>query len=67
MAWVTAIEKGKEVEKMKLRVVALTLFAAAFLCAFLPRPTVAKDEKVTIVAFGDSLTATGITATGAAA
>jgi acyl-CoA thioesterase-1 len=57
MAWVAAIEKGKEVEKMKLRIVALTLFAAALLCAFMPRPTEAKDEKLTIVAFGDSQTA----------
>ena len=57
MARVAAIEKGKEVEKMKLRVVGLTLFAAALLCAVLLRPAGAKDEKMTIVAFGDSLTA----------
>jgi len=57
MAWVTAIEKGKEVEKMKLHVAALMLFAAALVCALMSRPTEAKDEKMTIVAFGDSLTA----------
>jgi acyl-CoA thioesterase I len=57
MAWVAAIEKGKEVEKMKLHVAALMLVAAALLCALVPRPTEAKDETMTIVAFGDSLTA----------
>jgi acyl-CoA thioesterase-1 len=57
MAWVTAIEKGKEVEKMKLHGAALMLFAAALVCALMSRPTEAKDEKMTIVAFGDSLTA----------
>ena len=44
-------------------VVALTLFAAALVCALVPRPTEAKDEKMTIVAFGDSLTA-GLRAPG---
>jgi len=57
MAWVTAIEKGKEVEKMKLHGAALMLFAAALVCALMSRPTEAKDEKMTIVALGDSLTA----------
>ena len=57
MAWVAAIEKGKEVEKMKLHGAALMLFAAALVCALMSRPTEAKDEKMTIVAFGDSLTA----------
>jgi acyl-CoA thioesterase-1 len=57
MARVAAIEKGKEVEKMKLHVAVLMLFAAALLCALVPRPTEAKDETTTIVAFGDSLTA----------
>jgi acyl-CoA thioesterase-1 len=57
MARVAAIEKGKEVEKMKLGVVARMLFAAAIFCAFLSHPCAAKDEKTVIVAFGDSLTA----------
>ena len=56
MAWVTAIEKGKEVEKMKLHGAALMLFAAALVCALMSRPTEAKDETMTIVAFGDSIT-----------
>lgn len=42
---------------MKLHVAVLMLFAAALLCALVPRPTEAKDETTTIVAFGDSLTA----------
>jgi acyl-CoA thioesterase-1 len=57
MARAAAIEKGKEVEKMKLRVAGLTLLAAALLCAFMSHVTEAKDGKITIVAFGDSLTA----------
>jgi acyl-CoA thioesterase-1 len=42
---------------MKLGVAALALFAAVLLCAGGPRQSEAKNEKVTIVAFGDSLTA----------
>jgi acyl-CoA thioesterase I len=57
MTRVAAIKKGKEVEKMKLRAIALTLFAAALLS--LPRSHAgeAKDGGMVIVAFGDSLTA----------
>jgi len=42
---------------MKLQGAALMLFAAALVCALMARPAQAKDEKMTIVAFGDSLTA----------
>jgi acyl-CoA thioesterase-1 len=57
MARVTAIEKGKEVEKMKRHVAALVLVAAALPSLFMLRASEAKDEKMVIVAFGDSLTA----------
>ncbi len=42
---------------MKRPAAALTLLAAAIACASIWAPTWAKEEKMTIVAFGDSLTA----------
>jgi len=57
MACEAAIEKGKEVEKMKLAVVALSMLAATILWALAAQGTETKDSHMTIVAFGDSLTA----------
>jgi acyl-CoA thioesterase-1 len=57
MTRVAAIEKGKEVEKMKCHVATRTLVAAALLSLLMLRTSEAKDEKMVIVAFGDSLTA----------
>jgi acyl-CoA thioesterase-1 len=57
MARVAAIEKGKEVEKMKRHFAAHILFAATLLSLCVLRASEAKDEKMVIVAFGDSLTA----------
>ncbi len=42
---------------MKLRTAVSALLALAWFCAFVPQRAEAKDGKVTIVAFGDSLTA----------
>jgi acyl-CoA thioesterase I len=57
MARVASIEKGKEVEKMKRHVAAQVLFAAALLSLCVLGTSEAKDEKMVIVALGDSLTA----------
>jgi acyl-CoA thioesterase-1 len=57
MTRVAAIEKGKEVEKMKRHVAAHILVGAALLSFLMLRASEAKDEKMVIVALGDSLTA----------
>jgi acyl-CoA thioesterase-1 len=57
MTRVAAIEKGKEVKKMKRHVAAHILVAAALLSLLMLRVSEAKDEKMVIVALGDSLTA----------
>jgi len=57
MACEAAIEKGKEVEKMKLAVVTLSMLAATILWALAAQGAETKDSHMTIVAFGDSLTA----------
>jgi acyl-CoA thioesterase-1 len=57
MARAAAIEKGKEVEKMKRLGAAFVLFAAALLCALAPGAGAAKEGRPVIVAFGDSLVA----------
>lgn len=57
MARETAIEKGKEVEKMKLHMTAAILFAAALLGAIGMHSSKAETKGTVIVALGDSLTA----------
>ena len=57
MAPGSAIEKGKEVEIMKRHGAALALVVAALSSLLMPPGSEAKDEKMVIVALGDSLTA----------
>jgi acyl-CoA thioesterase I len=56
MAWGSAIEKGKEVEKMKRAVSLIAMLAACLVLAPLHRIE-AEPRPPVIVAFGDSLTA----------
>jgi acyl-CoA thioesterase I len=56
MARESAIEKGKEVEKMKLHILAAAVIAAALVGAAMPRSE-AKEGEMVLVALGDSLTA----------
>jgi len=57
MAWGSAIEKGKEVEKMKPGVTRLLSIAASLLVFWAMGPTEAETRMPIVVAFGDSLTA----------